>query len=411
MDTMSRRRRSPADRLQIVVLGYLVRGPFGGGAWHHLQYVLGLHLLGHDVAFIEDSDDYESCYDPDLGAMTTDPSYGLRFAQDALGRLGFGERWAYHDAHTCRWHGPLGDRAVDWCRQADMVLNVSGVNPLRPWLDSVPARVLVDTDPGFTQLRHLADPAARERAASHTAFATFAENYGQPECLVPSDGFPWQPTRQPVVLEAWPLTPHPMGSHMTTVMAWESYPDLEHAGRRLGTKSASFAPYMSLPSESPVALELAVAGPAAPRAELARHGWLIADPAVVAVDPWTYRQYLQASLGEFSVAKHGYVTTNSGWFSERSAAYLASGRAVVTQETGFSRTLPTGSGLLAFRDRDESLAALTEVAARPEHHGRAARDLAAAHFAAEVVLSELLATVAASTSAAAAVEGSPGWPG
>lgn len=203
------------------MLGYVVRGPLGGLAWHHLQYALGLDALGHDVYFIEDSEDYAACYDPARDALGADPSFGLRFAADAFGRLGLGGRWAYHDAHTSRWLGPAAGRALEVCSTADLLLNLSGVNPLRPWLEAVPRRAFVDTDPAFTQVRHLTDPSARSLALRHNSFFTFAENYGREDCLVPDDGLPWLPTRQPVVLDAWPATAGDASAKWTTVMQWD----------------------------------------------------------------------------------------------------------------------------------------------------------------------------------------------
>src|SRR5712691_4861573 len=132
------------NRLRIIILGYIVRGPLGGLAWHHLQYVLGLAALGHDVWFIEDSDDYPSCYDPARNVTDTHPSYGLRFASRAFERLGLGERWAFYDAHSLSWHGPCAKRAPTLCATADLLLNLSGVNPLRSWFCEIPARALVD---------------------------------------------------------------------------------------------------------------------------------------------------------------------------------------------------------------------------------------------------------------------------
>ena len=375
-------------RLRILVLGYLVRGPIGGLAWHHLQYLLGLERLGHDVYFLEDSDDYPACYDPSRAITSEDPSYGLSFAARALERLGLKERWAYHDAHTGTWHGPLGERMRAIAASADLLLNISGMNPLRRWLENVPARVLIDTDPAFTQIRHLCDPSQRARAEQHTAFFSFAGNIGSPGCDVPDDGLPWRPTRQPVVLEAWPVTPAPARGPFTTVMQWESYPAREHAGRRYGMKSDSFAPYLDLPRRTGVSLELAVG--AAPRALLEANGWRLRDALEVTSDPWTYQAYLRSSSAELGIAKHGYVASRSGWFSERSACYLASGRPVLAQDTGFSEWLPTGSGLLRFGSCEEALAGVEELAARLPDHARAAREVAASHFDAARVLEELV---------------------
>jgi hypothetical protein len=379
-----------SERLRIVVLGYIVRGPLGGLAWHHLQYVLGLARLGHDVYFIEDSDDYASCYDPARDLVDTDPTYGLNFITHAFAQLDLHNRWAYHDAHASRWHGPAATRALDICAAADLLLNLSGVNPLRDWALNIRARAFVDTDPAFTQIRHLTDAAARALAAQHTAFFTFAENIRRDDCLVPADGFAWQPTRQPVVLDAWPLTPGRDGGMWTTVMQWDSYRALEYAGRLYGMKSESFAQYVELPARAGHVFELALGSASAPRALLREKGWTLRDPLEVTRDPWTYQRYLQESKAEWSVAKHGYVASRSGWFSERSAAYLASGRPVLTQQTGFSEWLPTGAGLLAFSTPDEACDGIQEINRRYDFHCRAARRTAADFFDARRVLSSLI---------------------
>ncbi|HEY2154554.1 MAG TPA: hypothetical protein VGH33_02925 [Isosphaeraceae bacterium] len=378
------------DRLRIAVLGYIVRGPFGGMAWHHLQYLIGLRQLGHDVLFVEDSDDFPSCYDPSRGAFGVDPAYGLRFAGASLGPLGLGDRWAYHDAHGGLWLGPRAGDAVEFCRSADLVLNVSGVNPLRPWLMEAPARVFIDTDPAFTQIRHLEDHSAAERAGRHTAFFTFGEAIAAGRSFVPVVGLPWLPTRQPIALDAWPAAPLPDAGAFTTVMHWESYPARTHHGVRYGLKADAFGPYESLPERVGATFELALGGDSAPRERLAARGWGIVDPRRVADDAWSYRRYLRRSRGEFAVAKHGYVVGRTGWFSERSACYLASGRPVVVQDTGFPDWLECGAGVHAFRSPEGAAGALEEVIARAPFHARAAREIASAYFDARRVLARLI---------------------
>jgi hypothetical protein len=383
-------RIAAADRLRIIVLGYIVRGPIGGLAWHHLQYVMGLAALGHDVYFLEDSDDYVSCYNPVRDAMDVDPGYGLAFAERCFERVGLGDRWCYHDAHAGRWHGPCGDDMPALCGRADLLLNLSGVNPLRPWCLEVPVRALVDTDPAFTQVRHLQDPAALQLARRHTAFFSFGENFGRPGCTVPDDGLPWRPTRQPVVLGAWPVSPGPRRGKLTTVMQWDSYKARVYGGRRFGMKSDSFGPYEGLPQRSGRVFELALGSASAPRERLRALGWELRNPLEVTRNLWIYQEYLSQSCAEFAVAKHGYVTTRSGWFSERSAGYLASGRPVVVQDTGFSSWLPTGRGVLAFRGADEALAAIQSVGSDYDAHCRSARDIAEEYFDAHKVLPQLI---------------------
>lgn len=378
------------NQLRIIVLGYMVRGPLGGLAWHHLQYVIGLAQLGHDVYFLEDSDDYPSCYDPSRGITDHNPTYGIEFACRTFERVGLGDRWAYYDAHSDQWLGPAKNKIREICATADLVLNVSGVNPLRPWLMEIPNRVLIDTDPAFTQIRHLTNPTALELAKKHTTFLSFGENIGLSGCKIPQDGLPWQATRQPIFLNAWPVTPASKKAKFTTVMQWDSYSTKEFKGISYGMKSQSFTPYLEIPLKTEATFELALGSASAPRDLLLTNGWHLQNPLEVTLDCWTYQHYLQQSKGEFSVAKQGYVISNSGWFSERSACYLASGRPVLVEDTGFSQWLETGSGVIAFTSPEEALAGIEEVNQNYEFHSRAAREIAETYFDSNQILNKLL---------------------
>jgi hypothetical protein len=382
--------RDAASTLSVVVLGYIIRGPIGGMAWHHLNYVLALRQLGHDVLFLEDSDDYPSCYNPSTGEVTCDPTYGLNFAKTSFDRLGLGECWAYYDAHQKQWHGPASVNAIERCATADLLLNVSGVNPIRPWLEAVPIRAFIDTDPSFTQIRHLTNGVARQRAQMHNRFFTFAESIHQPDCLIPDDGFSWMPTRQPIAIDAWPQAGDRSRGAFTTVMQWDSYPPLEFDGKRYGMKSDSFELIRQLPKLVGEKLEIALGGVNAPRESLRDIGWSVVDPLAVTHDPWTYQEYVRQSCGELSIAKHGYVASRSGWFSERTACYLAAGRPAVVQDTGFSKHIPCGNGLIAFRDLQSAKAGITNVTMNYARHCREARDLAETYFGSNKVLADLL---------------------
>lgn len=368
--------------------------------WHHLHYVVGLARLGHDVYYVEESDEYASCYDPARGVIDLDPAYGLAYAARVFTRVGLADRWAYHDAHRGEWRGPAAGVILERCADADLLLNVSGVNRLRPWMTRIPVRVLVDTDPVFTQIRHLGDSEARDEALRHNAFFTFGENLGGARAAIPDDGLPWQPTRQPIAMQEWPCTPGSAGGKFTTVMQWDSYPAREFRGRRFGMKSDSFGAFLELPARVGPVFELAIGSPTAPRELLTKKGWGLADPLEVARDPWSYQRFIRSSKGEFSVAKHGYVAGQSGWFSERSAAYLASGRPVLAQDTGFSAWLPCGEGVLAFDTLDEAAAGIEEIDARYARHCEAARALAEEYFAARTVLPRLVDSAFASHSPA-----------
>ena len=380
----------PASSLRIVVLGFIVRGPVGGMVCSNLQYLLGLRALGHDVYFVEDSGDEPSCYDPRTHLVGTDPSYGLAFAERLLAPHGLSDRWAYHDTHGRGWVGPAAHRILETVGTADLVLNLAGVNRLRPWLEGSARLVLVDEDPVFTQVRHLADTHRRDEAAAHDAFFTFGENIGHSSCAVPDDGFPWQPTRPPIHLPQWPISPRPSADRFTTVMQWQSYSPVEHAGTTYGLKGDSFEPFIDLPSTTSAVLELAVGGSHVPRERLARHRWALHDALDASRDLDAYRRYIQGSTAELSVAKHAYAVTRSGWFSERSACYLASGRPAVVQDTGFGSWLSTGDGVLPFHDRPSAAAAVADVLDRYDVHAAAARQLAAEVFDTRQVLPPLL---------------------
>jgi hypothetical protein len=382
--------RGQSDRLRIVVLGYIVRGPVGGMAWSDLHYLLALVDLGHDVYFVEDSGDSPwCCYDPSRNTTDTDPTYGLGFARSIFERVGLDDRWAYYDAHTCRWIGPCADRIDGICATADLLLDLGGVSSLRPWLLDIPIRAFVDKDPLFTQVGHINDPSKTKQAAHYTVFFSFGENVARQCCAIPNDGLPWQPTRHPIFMDYWPVMPGQAKGKLTTVMLWDSYRPVEYQGVRYGTKSVSFAPLLDLPGSAGPIFELAVGGPTAPRDLLASKGWKVRDPLKVASDPWTYRGYIQQSKAEFTVAKHGYVVSRSGWFSERSAAYLANGRPVVTQETGFSEWLEAGSGVVPFTTPEEAIAAIEDLNRRYDHHCRRAREIAVEYFDARKVLPHL----------------------
>ena len=378
-------------KLRILVLGYIVRGPMGGMTWHHLQYLLGLYQMGHDVFFLEDSGDTEySCYDPSRNITDQNPSYGLKYASKVFKKTGLENRWGYYDRHQHQWHGPLAKTALKIIKDADLLLNLSCSNTLRSWLYDVPTRVLIDTDPVFTQIRNLEDQERLNFSKQHTAFFTFGENFKQEGCLIPDDGIPWKATRQPVVLDAWPVINGKKNASFTTIMKWESYPGKEYNDQYFGMKAESFNDYMDLPKKTNSIMELAVSDSATPKQRLIENGWQLTSPQNISSDPWQYQEYIQQSKAEFSIAKHGYVAGRTGWFSERSACYLASGRPVVLQDTGFSNWLETDFGLMHFNNANEALFAIEEINNNYEKHCRYARELAENYFSSDKILTELI---------------------
>jgi hypothetical protein len=372
--------------LNIVCSGHLFRHPLGGLTWHHLQYLVGFRRLGHRVTFFEDWGWPRSCYDPSRAEMTADPAYGIRYMADVFGEHGLDGRWCYL-GEDGRAHGLSRAELAAACRDADIYFDLSGVNWI-PELEACRRRVLVDTDPVFVQIgKHgIAGPLDRY----HVRF-TYGENVHRAGCDMPTGGVRWLPTRQPVVLDLWRPTAADASGPFTTVMNWTSFGDHVWEGRTYGQKDREFVPFFSLPHEADAPMELALAGaPDTVRRALEAGGWRLRDAGEVSRTPAAYQRFLEASRAEFSVAKHAYVITRSGWFSDRTSGYLALGRPAIVQDTGFSEQLPCGKGLLPFRTPAEARAAIRELGDDYESHCRAARAVAEECFDAARILSDLL---------------------
>jgi hypothetical protein len=368
--------------VNIILAGIMGRYPYGGVAWCSLMYLLGLRQLGHRVWYLEDTG--ECNYDPVANTLAIEPGYALTFIEDCLVPFGLGESWCYVD-YRGQHHGHSRDAWRSVCAGADLLLDLSGGCWF--WRDeyaAIPHSAFIDSDPAFTQLALAKGvPWYVDFFARFHRLFTFGRNIGTPACSVPTGRFSWEHTWQPVCVDEWCPTREPPRRCFTTVMTWK-IKSFEDVG---GNKDLEFLKILDLPSRTDLPLELAVTGPQ----ELLRsHGWRCRDAMPVSHNPGAYRDYLRTSLAEFSVAKHTYVQTNSGWFSDRTECYLASGRPAVVQDTGFSAHLPTGAGLFAYRTPDEAVVGLEAVVSDYPRHARAARDLVLAHFAAEVVLPPLL---------------------
>jgi hypothetical protein len=317
--------------------------------------------------------------------MTADPSYGVNFLKTLLEPHGLDDQWCYL-AEDGTAYGMARDRLAQLCRDCDIYFNLSNINWI-PELELCRRRVLVDTDPVFTQIRAFGMGGAFSR---YHALFTYGENVHQPECEMPTGGARWLPTRQPVVMDLWPVETSDPSRPFSTVMNWSGYGDKKKEGKIYGQKDREFQPFITLPRETGEAMKIAVNGPATVRAQLVEGGWELADPLKATLDPSTYQEYIRNSLAEFSVAKHGYVSTRCGWFSDRSTAYLAMGRPVVLQDTGFSDLLPCGRGLMAYSTREQAVAAIRRLKYDYEGNCLAARALAEEFFVSDRVLSNLL---------------------
>lgn len=388
--------------MQIVITGLIATYPLGGLTWDYLQYIQGLHLLGHDVFYLEDTGNW--VYNPGLNTFTEDCSFNLHYLNSVL-------TFAAGPAMTRRWsfRSPRGEyfglteqetEAV--CNQADLFINVSGCCWLRERYQGCARKLYIDTDPLYTQHQLEAmrqGTATADQAYSvnlirnHDLFFTFAENISDPACCIPSCGLTWHTTRQPIILENWPFTFTPKARALTTVMSWKNDVALPSLGSETyGGKDVEFLKFVRLPLRVSVTMEIALSG-VAPFDQLRQNGWQVVDGYEKSSTMEVYQNYLSRSLGEWSVAKNAYVASRSGWFSERSAAYLALGKPVVVQNTGFRPYYPVGEGLFDFTNFDEAISAIESIESNYRRHCEAARSIAESHFAARNVLTRLLQQV------------------
>jgi hypothetical protein len=387
-----------ADRRRIVVLGALGQMPFAGVAWQVLHYLEGFRRLGHDVSYIEDTGSWP--YDPVLETVTDDATGTVRWLGTLLSRHGFGERWSFRNAARAgELHGMSAEALAGRLDAADVLVNLSGATVLRGAQLEVPIRIYLETDPVTPQIEiangHRFTISLLE---DHTHHFTFGERVGTPGCTVPTGAFDYLPTRQPVVLDWWAPTgtesSTPIGRlRCTTVASWEqSYKDVTWRGETYTwSKSAEFEKLLGVPRRVDATLELALAlDDEATLARLRAAGFVVGPARRLSADPEAYRAYIRGSGAEFTAAKDQNVRLRSGWFSDRTATYLAAGRPAVVQDTGFDAVLPTGEGLLSFRTPNEAVAALREVASDPARHGAAALAIAREYFDAETVLTRLL---------------------
>jgi hypothetical protein len=379
----------------IAVLGMTSNSPFAGVAWQTLHYLEGLRRLGHDVYYVEDHAYWP--YDGALDTICDDSSWAVAYVEALAGRVGLAERWAYVDVtRNGHVHGMGASALADLYTGADVLLNLSGSTVLRDEHLAPPVRIYLETDPVLPQIE-----VAQGRQftidllSAHTHHFTYGENLGAADCRVPTGRFRYRPTRQPVILDWW-MGPDGRAPDavFTTVANWkQTYKDVELDGERYTwSKDAEFRRFIDLPEKLGRALELALATRDGDTIALLRsHGWRVRDGMALSKSLDDYRGYIAGSDGEFTVAKDQNVRLRSGWFSDRSACYLAAGRPVVTQDTGFGNVLPVGAGLFAFRTMDDILAAFAAIDDDPGAHRAAARGIAEEHFRAETVLAALLA--------------------
>ena len=395
---------------RIVVVGTLASNPYAGMAWMHMQITAGLRRLGHDAYYFEVTSNWP--YDPVRHSKVGDSDYALPYLARVSKSFGLENHWAYRRSYADNeWFGLSRTKAEELLAHADAVLNVAGASRFRDKQLTVGRLVYFGTDPVYDEITFAnGNEQTRAIIEEHDDFVTYGENIGNADCAVPPLPRLRAKTRQPVLLDLWQSGP-PSRREFTTVGNWrQEGREVEYRGELYHwSKDREFLKFIDLPKRTDQPLELAMNladaktikhGPGAvvralgvtanARHTLESNGWGLADSHALTTDPRPYRNYVRASRGEFTVARDLHVRLRSGWFSERSACYLAAGRPVITQDTGFGTVLPTGAGLFAFNTMDEILAALDSINSDYERHSRAARAIAEEYFKAEKVLASML---------------------
>src|SRR5213596_2454242 len=383
-------------RKRIVVMGFMGSMPIAGVIWQHIHYIVGLQRLHHDVYYIEDS--ARLPYNPETFEVTDEFDYAAKVLSRLAGEFDFKSRWAYCARYlpgTPTAGMPL-KKIRQLYREADAILNICGTQEFNDDL-LVSDRILyIESDPGVEQIK--IDNGVKstiEYLRRHRALFTFGENIGTKVFPVPTHGFKWLPTRQPVVTDLWKTSrARSRAAVFTSVANWSTsgLKDITWRGSKyLWSKSREFLRFINAPEESGETFELATnIKDENTRRRFKRSGWRLCCPLQMIVDYWLYRDYLRRSKGEFTVAKDQYVRLNTGWFSDRTACYLAAGRPVIIQETGFTKNYGGKAGLLSFQTLDEIADAVKTINADYTKHSRAARALARDLFDAEKVLKSLL---------------------
>ena len=392
---MSARGVSSSGAPKVVLLGMMTKMPVAGVVWQNLHYLLGFERLGFEAYYVETHARTPSM----LMSSTGDDSAALaaEYISTAMRRFGLGDRWAFralHDDGSC--FGMSEPRLERLYGEAELLINLHGGTQPLPELADTGRLVYIETDPVQLQLE-LAQgvPETVEFLAPHCAFFTFAENWGRPDCGLPAqERFRFLPTRQPVVLELWPDRSSQAGELFTTIGNWrQSWRDVTFAGERYTwSKHHEFLKYLDMPRRTGRGFELALSScEPAEREMLGAEGWGVRDGLEVSSSLDRYRDYIGSSRAEFTVAKDQNVRLRTGWFSDRSATYLASGRPVLTQDTGLGAALPIGAGLLTFDSPPAAAEGVALIDSDYAVHARAARELAREHFAHDVVLGAILA--------------------
>lgn len=382
---------------RIIVTGYAGCVPVGGVAWDYLQYAVGLAKLGYDVYYHEDT--FKWPYHPIKRSRLENGEYSARYIANFFKRYApeLNDRWHYFHLREQSF-GMTRSRFAEVARTADLFLNVSGSVSIPEELAPNCRKIFIDTDPGYNQIKMVQKKESTSKIPGflrvHDRYFTYAENIHSEDCLVPTLDVKWKTTRMPIILDLWKdfTLNHPAKEKpWTTIMTWSKFKvGLANNGKEFHGKGVEFEKIISLPQHVDHSFAIAIGGNEPPLELIARNGWSVIDGPTATRTPKKYQQFIAMGRGEISVAKNVYVALRTGWFSCRSACYLAAGRPVVVQDTGFDKVLPIGKGIKVFRDLNEAAAAICEIESDYETHAKTAYEIAREYFDSKKVLTRLL---------------------
>lgn len=383
----------------VIIGGFIGLLPAGGVVWDYIQYVLGFQMMGYDVYYLEDTKIH-----PLFGSSWDDSTETVKRVHDLMKSFGLEDRYIYIDELSQQIFGKSRSEYIDICKAADILINVSCANVIREEYSTIPIRILLDTDPMFTQIQINSEQTftsesgnLKELAAWHTHHFTFGENIFDKDCLIPRGEFSWITTRQPICMDYWKYEKSSKSKLLfTTLMNWKAGKKLQYLGQNWGQKDVTFPIIKDLPkllthASFKVAVSQAVIDKEREHFKnLLGTGWNVISSEEASGDHKKYQNFIYSSSAEISVAKETYVKAKTGWFSCRSACYLAAGRPVVAQDTGWSKNYPTGLGLFSFSDKNEALEAIRKISGDWDNHSKNAREIASSYFDHKKVLGNLI---------------------
>jgi len=373
---------------RIILGSYMIRYPLGGMLSWALQFLKGFEMLGHDVYFVEKAGYQDACYDPKKDIMTNNCSTGIQIVQDLFKRSDYNGKWCFVDFNG-QYYGSDKQTLKMWFEEADIFIDMGAHGMWDKESACSNVRVYIDGEPGYTQILWEQKKRSGNALPEYDFYYSAGRNIGTQATTAPDAGKKWNHLWNLVATDLFDVSPECKGAPFTTVMNWQSHKEIEFDGVSYGQKDVEFIKFISLPKFVDCHMEAAIAG-RAPKDQLIENGWRVLDAKSVTLSIDDYYSYIKQSRGEFSVCKNVFVETHSGWFSDRSAAYLASGRPVILQDTGFSHHLPCGKGLFAVSNVEEAIDAVKQISKDYKIHSKMARDIAVEYLDAKKLLKRFI---------------------